>query len=150
MVYYFSDFRNHPKMTPEEQQFIHIFLENLKYPNSYQSVLQYLYNNSQHFSDQQYGFTPETLSFFVYRLFSQDVFEIQGDIHNNSHKSNVIRDANTGEGTFVKDYYIRINDIKYNKIYHIIVERPDVRVLNNIYPPFSISFVITPKFICKN
>jgi hypothetical protein len=149
MVYFFSHFKNHPAMNLEQQHFIHFFLENLKYPNSYQSVLQYLYNNSVHFSDQQYGFTPESLSQFVSRLFSNEVFEIQGNIHHNSHKSEVIRDANTGDGTFVKDYYIRINDIQFNRVYHIIIERPDVRVLHNIYPPFPVNFIITPKFRCK-
>ena len=149
MVFVFTEFKNQ-KMSLDEQQFIRVFFENLKYPNSYQSTLQYIYNNNKHFPEsREHGFTLQDLSIFVNRLFSNEVFEIQGTIHDNYHKSDIVQDANTGESTFVKDYYIRIRDTKYNKIYHVIVDRPDVYVLHNLYPPFPMNFIIPPKFICK-
>lgn len=150
MVYYFTRFKDN-EMTIEEQEFTHFFLENLKYPSTYPSNLQYLYNNSSHFSgDPQYGFTLEELNNFINRLFSEkEIFEIQGNIHDNAHLSLVIRDANTLKPAYVKDYYIRIRDVKYNQIYHIIVNRPDTYVLHNIHPPFPTNFIISPRFICK-
>lgn len=115
--------------------------------HTYYSQLQFLYNNSQHFSTVSSD--KNLCTHYKLREIAEIAahrggayINVHGTIHNNYHSSNILKDTN-GLPVNVKDTYIRISYWNSPHIFmHILMSPPIV----TIYRPTEILF--SPSFEC--
>jgi hypothetical protein len=105
-----------------EQQFIKSVLKDLENPYSFYTSLQMTYNNNHHFG---YSFKGLDISHLIEKMNNDnDIVEIKGQIHTNSHSTNLLVNAYSGSPLFVTDTYIQVYIPSSDILYHILLQQP--------------------------
>jgi hypothetical protein len=120
--------RGQDEMDENTKQFIGDLFYSLCNPNSFAYNLNMLYNNSQHFMNNNLPnlCTQEQLCQLSEQSLSSDYkIVIEGSIHSNSHTSSIIHNMTLGSPVFVQDDYVRFR-VNGSNVQHILVNSPKI------------------------
>ena len=126
----FAEYMNNT-LSESDKEFIKGIIDHLKNPDSCISNIQFLYNNSDHFTTTSNGISSdEDIKELLKKIYSKNqILTVQGNIHSNYHISNVLINCYSMYPLFVKDTYIRLKDIN-NRVYHILLTPPEITTEN--------------------
>lgn len=126
----FAEYMNN-SLSETDKEFIKDIIDHLRNPDSCISNIQYLYNNSDHFTTTMNGISTENdIKELLKKIDSKNqTLIVQGNIHSNYHISNVLIDCYSMYPLFVKDTYIRLKDVN-NRVYHVLLTSPEITTEN--------------------
>jgi hypothetical protein len=120
----------------DEKKWIRDAFKDLIHSNGYYAVLQYLYNNSQHFTtvgEDKNICTPDLIQSLHTMAHSKTQnIRVKGSVHTNYHVSGVLFDSMTFQPLFIRDTYIRFSIDGTPGYRHLLLTPPNISDLTKI------------------